>query len=182
MTLRSWNGKATACSTQKETQNKNRNIALSLHVCLLQTTFPLLCRSFGGLDRQSAPVPQRGITSRYWGWLTDDSSTWLSGVVRGRESLSHRPLLTQTLKNCPKDANLQGEVVVQLVVVRRKWGPWLSPLIIFGKKLQVRFHRVGGCLRWPETPPPSPAPCLKYQQSFHPVPGCFHTHTPRRGR
>ena len=29
---------------------------------------------------------------------TDDSSTWLSGVVRGRERLSHRPQLTQTLK------------------------------------------------------------------------------------
>ena len=29
---------------------------------------------------------------------TDESSTCLSGVVRGRERLSHRPLLTQTFK------------------------------------------------------------------------------------
>ena len=39
------------------------------------------------------------------------------------KSLSHRPLLTQTLKNCPTNANHREEVVDQIVVVRRS-GDW----------------------------------------------------------
>ena len=39
---------------------------------------------------------------------TDESSTCLSGVVRGRERLSHRPLLTQTLKFVLKSLSSGG--------------------------------------------------------------------------
>ena len=70
----------------------------------------------GGAERRVLPLiddevvfrkvdeKAKNIGLKVYRWMiynthTDDSSTWLSGVVRGRGRLSHRPLLKHLLRN-----------------------------------------------------------------------------------
>ena len=85
---------------------------------------------------------------------TDESSTWLSGVVRGRASIWSRPHL-KYIKHGPKIAYHRRNspvVVVPGKYIERVLS--LAPAIQRKKrKCRYVFTGWGGCLRWPETPP-----------------------------